>query len=167
MYITSPQARFASRTPAHNSNGLLQSGVDRALIPLWLRHESIETTQIYLHANLAIKREMLAKATPINARSGLYRPDDDLLAFLKSTLTPSRLCRIDLMVLAGHLRAKYEAFMCDRNSLALGIAAEVMERQHVDLSFRGVLPNSTKQSTGRHSSAMPASGCCGYAPPFP
>jgi len=62
---------------------LLQSGVDRALIALWLGHESIETTQIYLDANLAIKEEMLAKTTPINAQAGLYRPDDHLLAFLK------------------------------------------------------------------------------------
>jgi len=63
---------------------LLQSGVDRALIALWLGHESVETTQIYLDANLAIKEEILSKTTPINAQAGRYRPDDDLLAFLKS-----------------------------------------------------------------------------------
>lgn len=62
---------------------LLQSGVDRTLIALWLGHESVETTQIYLDANLAIKEEILAKTTPINAKGGRYRPDDDLLAFLK------------------------------------------------------------------------------------
>ena len=62
---------------------LLQSGVDRTLIALWLGHESVETTQIYLDANLAIKEEILAKTTPINAKVGRYRPDDDLLAFLK------------------------------------------------------------------------------------
>ncbi len=62
---------------------LLQSGVDRSLIALWLGHESVETTQIYLDANLAIKEEILAKTTPINAKGGRYRPDDDLLAFLK------------------------------------------------------------------------------------
>jgi hypothetical protein len=39
---------------------LLQSGVDRTLIALWLGHESVETTQIYLDANLAIKEEILA-----------------------------------------------------------------------------------------------------------
>ena len=70
---------------------------------------------------------MLPKTTPINTQSGLYRPDDDLLAFLKP-LTPSRLCRIDLIVLVGHLRAKYEAFMRDRHSPAFGIAAEIMGR---------------------------------------
>ncbi len=62
---------------------LLQSGVDRTLIALWLGHESVETTQIYLDANLAIKEEILAKTTPINAKGGRYRPDDELLAFLK------------------------------------------------------------------------------------
>jgi len=62
---------------------LLQSGVDRTLIALWLGHESVETTQIYLDANLAIKEEILAKTTPINAKAGRYPPDDDLLAFLK------------------------------------------------------------------------------------
>ena len=41
--------------------GLLQAGVDRAVIALWLGHESVETTQIYLEANLAMKEEILAK----------------------------------------------------------------------------------------------------------
>jgi integrase/recombinase XerD len=62
---------------------LLQSGVDRSLIALWLGHESVETTQIYLDANLAIKEEILSKTAPINAKAGRYRPDDNLLAFLK------------------------------------------------------------------------------------
>lgn len=62
---------------------LLQSGVDRTLIALWLGHESVETTQIYLDANLAIKEEILSKTTPINTQAGRYRPDDNLLAFLK------------------------------------------------------------------------------------
>lgn len=62
---------------------LLQAGVDRTLIALWLGHESVETTQIYLDANLAIKEEALSKTTPINAKAGRYKPSDDLLAFLK------------------------------------------------------------------------------------
>jgi hypothetical protein len=37
--------------------GLLQAGVDRAVIALWLGHESVETTQIYLEANLALKED--------------------------------------------------------------------------------------------------------------
>jgi integrase/recombinase XerD len=62
---------------------LMQAGVDRTLIALWLGHESAETTQIYLDANLAIKEEILSKTTPVNTKPGRYRPDDDLLAFLK------------------------------------------------------------------------------------
>jgi len=62
---------------------LLQAGVDRTLIALWLGHESVETTQIYLDADLAIKEDVLSKTTPINTKAGRYQPDDDLLAFLK------------------------------------------------------------------------------------
>lgn len=62
---------------------LMQAGVDRTLIALWLGHESVETTQIYLDANLSIKEEILAKTTPINTKAGRYQPTDDLLAFLK------------------------------------------------------------------------------------
>ena len=63
---------------------LLQEGVDRAVIALWLGHESVETTQIYLDANLELKEEILAKTTPVNGKPGRYHPDDKLLAFLKS-----------------------------------------------------------------------------------
>jgi len=63
---------------------LLQAGVDRAVIALWLGHESVETTQIYLDANLALKEEVLAKTTPILATPAAFRPDDQLLAFLAS-----------------------------------------------------------------------------------
>ena len=62
---------------------LLQSGVDCAVIALWLGHESMDTTQIYLHASLELKERALEKTTPINGRPGRYRPDDDLMAFLK------------------------------------------------------------------------------------
>ena len=62
---------------------LMQAGVDRTLIALWLGHESVETTQIYLDANLSIKEEILSKTTPINTKAARYQPDDDLLAFLK------------------------------------------------------------------------------------
>lgn len=61
---------------------LLQAGVDRAVIALWLGHESVETTQIYLEANLALKEEILAKTTPPDGTPGRYRAGDELLAFL-------------------------------------------------------------------------------------
>lgn len=63
---------------------LLQAGVEQAVIALWLGHESIETTQIYFDANLALKEQVLAKTTPPDGTPGRYRPDDKLLAFLKS-----------------------------------------------------------------------------------
>jgi len=63
---------------------LLQAGVDRSLIAIWLGHESLETTQIYLDANLALKEEILAKTRPIQSAPGRYRPDDRLLTFLKN-----------------------------------------------------------------------------------
>jgi integrase/recombinase XerD len=62
---------------------LLQAGVDRAVIALWLGHESVETTQIYLDADLALKERALGKTAPIDVKGLRYRPDDELLAFLK------------------------------------------------------------------------------------
>jgi len=61
---------------------LLQAGVDRAVIALWLGHESVETTQIYLEATLAMKEEALAKTSPRHGMLGRYRPGDQLLSFL-------------------------------------------------------------------------------------
>lgn len=63
---------------------LLQAGVDRTVIALWLGHESIETTQIYLEANLAMKEQALARTTPLNGRPGRYQPGDELLSFLEN-----------------------------------------------------------------------------------
>jgi integrase/recombinase XerD len=63
---------------------LLQSGVEPTVIALWLGHESVKTTQIYLDAHLALKEAALAKMTPINAIPGRFKPADELLQFLKS-----------------------------------------------------------------------------------
>ncbi len=63
---------------------LLQSGVDRSVIALWLGHESIETTQIYLHADLRLKEQALARMDPSGLSPGRFQPDDALLAFLDS-----------------------------------------------------------------------------------
>jgi site-specific recombinase XerD len=63
---------------------LLQAGVDRSVIALWLGHESVDTTQIYLEATLAMKERALAKTTPLNGRFTRYRPGDPLLGFLNS-----------------------------------------------------------------------------------
>jgi len=64
---------------------LLQAGVDCSVIALWLGHESLETTQVYLHAHLALKEAALAKLHPLNGKiPGRYRPGDQLLAFLNT-----------------------------------------------------------------------------------
>jgi site-specific recombinase XerD len=61
---------------------LLHAGVDTTVIALWLGHEQIQTTQIYLHADLAIKQKALDRTTPPAAKPGRYQPTDRVLAFL-------------------------------------------------------------------------------------
>ena len=63
---------------------LLQHGVDRSVIALWLGHESVETTQMYLHADMRLKEKALSRTVPLGVKPVRYRPDDKLLAFLES-----------------------------------------------------------------------------------
>jgi len=63
---------------------LLRRGVDQTVIALWLGHESIETTQIYIHADMRLKERALAHADPAGAAPARFRPKDRLLAFLQS-----------------------------------------------------------------------------------
>jgi site-specific recombinase XerD len=63
---------------------LLQAGVNIAVIALWLGHESIETTNAYVHANLAMKEAALGKVVPMDTPFRRFRADDRLLAFLES-----------------------------------------------------------------------------------
>ncbi|MEO7649383.1 MAG: tyrosine-type recombinase/integrase [Bryobacteraceae bacterium] len=63
---------------------LLRHGVDLTVIALWLGHESTETTQIYLHADMQLKEKALAHSTPSGAAPTRFRPTDSLLAFLES-----------------------------------------------------------------------------------
>jgi site-specific recombinase XerD len=63
---------------------LLHAGVDTTVIALWLGHERVDTTQIYLHADLALKERALARTKPPDAKPGRYRPPDALLAFLEA-----------------------------------------------------------------------------------
>lgn len=61
---------------------LLHAGIDTSVIALWLGHENVETTQIYLHADLALKERAITRLTPPNSAPGRYRPPDTILAFL-------------------------------------------------------------------------------------
>ncbi len=63
---------------------LLQSGVDRTIIALWLGHESAETTQVYIHADIELKEKAMALTKPLDAPSGRYKPGDELLSFLEA-----------------------------------------------------------------------------------
>jgi site-specific recombinase XerD len=62
---------------------LLHAGVDTTVIALWLGHESVATTQVYVHADLALKEQALARTTPAHTTPGRYQPPDALIAFLE------------------------------------------------------------------------------------
>ncbi len=63
---------------------LLQSGVDRSIISLWLGHESYETTQMYLSADLKIKEKIIEKVKYVNGRNTRFKPTNDIFLFLKT-----------------------------------------------------------------------------------
>jgi integrase/recombinase XerD len=63
---------------------LLRAGVETTVIALWLGHESVETTQMYLHADLSIKERALARIAPPDTTPGRYQPTDALMAFLEA-----------------------------------------------------------------------------------
>jgi integrase/recombinase XerD len=71
---------------------LLQSGVDLATIALWLGHESLQSTQCYIHADLELKQKALEKTAPFGLPTSRYRPDDSLMSFLEGLkIMPSQL----------------------------------------------------------------------------
>jgi len=63
---------------------LLAAGVETSVIALWLGHEHVQTTQIYLHGDLTVKERALARVAPTDTPVGRYRPPDTLLAFLEA-----------------------------------------------------------------------------------
>jgi integrase/recombinase XerD len=63
---------------------LLQHGVDRSVIALWLGHESVETTQMYIHADMRLKQQALLRIPPLGVKPLLYKPNDELLSFLEN-----------------------------------------------------------------------------------
>lgn len=63
---------------------LREQGVDLSVIALWLGHESLETTQMYLHADIELKERALAQTTPLEGHAGRFQPDDRLMRYLDS-----------------------------------------------------------------------------------
>lgn len=63
---------------------LLEAGVNTSVIAMWLGHASPSTTQVYLHAHLALKERALSRTAPLNTPPGRYKPPDRLLAFLEA-----------------------------------------------------------------------------------
>lgn len=82
---TLPTKRVSPHVLRHSAAmALLHAGVDLSVIALWLGHESTQSVQTYLHADMALKERALARTTPHDAAPGRYRPSDDLLAFLNT-----------------------------------------------------------------------------------
>jgi integrase/recombinase XerD len=63
---------------------LLHADVDTTVIALWLGHEKTETTEIYIHADLALKEKALERTKPLNGKPGRYHPPDKILAYLQA-----------------------------------------------------------------------------------
>lgn len=61
---------------------LLNAGIDASVIALWMGHENVATTQVYIHADLALKERAIARTAPQDATPSRYQPPDDVLAFL-------------------------------------------------------------------------------------
>jgi site-specific recombinase XerD len=79
------EKRVSPHTLRHSTAmELLQHGVDQSVIALWLGHESVETTQMYLHADMRLKEKALSRVAAPTASPGRFRPDDQLLAFLEA-----------------------------------------------------------------------------------
>jgi site-specific recombinase XerD len=85
---TSPSLRGRSITPHSlrhtTAMTLLHRGIDQTVIALWLGHESIETTQTYIHADIRLKERALVHAGGSGAAPPRFKPKDGLLAFLQS-----------------------------------------------------------------------------------
>lgn len=83
-WVALPHKRVSPHVLRHTAaRARRQHGGDRAVIALWLGHASVETPQRYLHASLALKAQAVAQTAPFTLPPGRYRPEAQLLAFLK------------------------------------------------------------------------------------
>ena len=73
---------------------LLQAGVDTSVIALWLGHEGTETTQIYLHADMSIKEQALARVQQPGTSPGRYRPPGQPARVPRQPLTTASTRRV-------------------------------------------------------------------------
>lgn len=108
---------------------LLQEGVDRSVIALWLGHESVDTTQIYLEATLAMKEKALSKTKPLNGKFKRHRPGDKLLGFLNDPVGSRKLRRVigePRSPLSSHLGLNATGPQSLGNSPGLGIVPHPM-----------------------------------------
>jgi integrase len=86
MQESEPETTYRNRPVDRGSAAmaLLHAGNDITVIALWLGHESVTTTQIYLQADMALKQRALDRTTPLSSTPGRYKPPDQLLAFLEA-----------------------------------------------------------------------------------
>jgi integrase/recombinase XerD len=84
MPVDQGQARHPAHAAALRRDDAQKNGVDTSVIALWLGHEGTETTQVYLHADMTIKEQALARVHQPGTSPGRYRAPDSLLAFLDS-----------------------------------------------------------------------------------
>jgi integrase/recombinase XerD len=85
VYPSLKSKRISPHTLRHTTAmHLLQSGVDITLIAMWLGHESIETTHIYITTNMELKEKALNAIQPPSGGTFRFRPDDELMRFLES-----------------------------------------------------------------------------------
>jgi site-specific recombinase XerD len=83
--VTLKRKRISPHSLRHTAAmQLLEAGVDTMIIAIWLGHESIESTQIYIKANLKMKENALNKTKDPKTKSLRYKPNDSLMRFLKS-----------------------------------------------------------------------------------
>jgi len=82
--VAGGEESHSAHSPALHAMHLRHSGVDSAVIALWMGHQDIRSTQVYIHADLKLKEKALDRVTPPDVPPGRFQPPDKLLAFLES-----------------------------------------------------------------------------------
>ena len=61
---------------------LVSAGTDISVIALWMGHQSLDSSMVYIHADMALKQQALERTAMPGTKPGIYKPGDTLLAFL-------------------------------------------------------------------------------------